>query len=344
MKKDPQGLITFTDLMGGVAEKLDLRHAGVPMWVKNATHGAYEIKWGDDRTLAFIEPDSELSFDQIVAIVRAIKKNIQNAEPVIIADHLNPKFRGLFVRERIPFVNKKDDIFAPNLATKLSHISTLYEMYPDRRIDDLSPFSVKLIAGALTGFLPKDRLKVNELVEQISKMKGATPASKVSTALKELKHFEMVIERGRGPDKFYELTSPQTVFERLLDLPHRRLCKKIENFVTLNSIEYVMSGESALAAYTNLNDPKKKTIAVFKQDSGELKQRKKVPVDLTLEPLEIEVWNEDPQLFSVEEKLNPLELCFSIGQILDDPRVYMEMNSLLEQYDLKLPESVKIHA
>ncbi len=343
MDEIPQGIRTFTELMGGEAEELDLHDTGLPMWVSDATQGAYEIKWEGDRNLTFIEPDPKLSFDRIAAIVKSVRTNIKNAEPMIIADNLNPKFRGLFVRERIPFVNKNDDIFAPNLATKLSHVSTLFETCPDRKIDELNPFAVKLIAGTLTGFLPKKRLKVNEAVEQITKAGGEVVAPKVSIALKELNYLELIVDHGRGPEKYYELTDPQTAFEKLLNLQYGRLYKKIENFVTLNSIDYVLSGESAVANYTNLNEPKKKTIAVYKQKSGDLKQRKKVKVALGLETIQIEMWREDPHLFSVDGKINPIELCFSVGTILDDPRVHTEMNELLEKYGLKLLENVKIN-
>lgn len=327
----PLGLKTFTELMGDgeIPHPIKVASLNSPLWVEGVIRHAFQFRFKNvNEEMLFVEIDPKLSFDRILALVKALKKN-QNKEVVIIADDLNPRFRALLVRERIPFVRGDEDIFAPRLNIKLNNLSTLAQMYPERTVDELSPFSLKIIAGALTGFLSPEHLKVNEIVSKIKEQKGKIVGSKVSVALRELVALELIREMGRGPDKYYVLGDKSETFKKLLKIPHARLLKRVTTQNTPRKNTFVYSGESALSRYTELVEPSKKTFAIHKRDDGLME------VDFSRNPIEVELWKEDPRVFACDGSINPIELYFSLKPIMDDPRIGKEMDSLLEKYGIK---------
>jgi hypothetical protein len=333
MEKIPQGLQNFIELMNADAHCNPLKMNLLPIWARYAVHRAYEIKRAGEAPIAFIKPRNDLSFDQILALTKIIRKTLQ-LEPIFDADELNPKFRSLFTRERIPFVHG-EDIFAPKIIGRLSGLETLGRVFPETKATDLSSFSLKILAGALTRAIPADHLKVNEIHAEISRLGGHVATSKISVALRELKDLGFTTAYGRGPEKFYKLRDPNEALGLMLKLPHERLFKRMAYAIHPHGENFALAGESALAEYTNLASPKRKTIAMHRRDAKGAQATPHLPV---FDEVEIEYWKENPMLFSIEKKLNPIELIFSVRPLMSDPRVQIEMRELLARFELALPE------
>jgi len=344
LENGPAGIKTFCDLMTeeAIATPVAINSLNLPFWISGFVLKAYQLQLREisSEPILFFEIEKTASFERIVALVTVTKRILKN-EPIIIADHLNPRFRALFVRERIAFVRGEEDIFAPRFAVKLLHLPVLSQMYPDRIVDELSPFAIKLIAGALTDFLDIKHLKVNEIVELIGRSGRRVPPSKVSVALRELKALDLVSEEGLGPTKYFVMSDKNEAFKKFLRLPHMRPFKRMNLHWNPKEKEALFSGESALARFSNLSDPKKITFAVHKTNNG-IYESGLINEKMTKgNPNEVEIWKEDPTIFSIDKSINPVELFLSVKPHLSDPRVFIEMKYVLKKYGIDLTEETK---
>lgn len=328
----PLGLKTFIELLGDgeLPKPVKTQSLGAPLWVEGAILHAFQFRFHKaELNVLFIQVDPTLAFDRILALTQAVKK-AQHKEVVIIADDLNPRFRPLFVRERVPFVQGEEDIFAPSLGIKLSNLSKLSKQQPDQMVDDLSPLGLKIVAGAITGFLDPDHLKVTTVVTSIQKSGVKISASKVSVVLRELVALGLAKEMGRGPEKYFVLLPKQQLIGQLMQVPTAKLFKRVMTQSRLKGLKCVLSGDSALADYTEMADPDQKVVAIHKRNVDAIEG------EYGKDTTQVEVWKEDPRLFSVNGNLNPIELYFSLKPHMHDPRVKKQMAALLQEYGIKL--------
>ena len=335
----PEGVQSFVDLLPETFRNSAIHRftkiEKMPVWTKSLIKRLFAIQPTGFKPIVFIEARDDTSFERLQTLTKTMKR-ILDVEPVIVADNLNPRLRPLLVRERIAFVDRSLNFFAPNLGIRLSDLKVLSQTFPEAIAEELSPFGIKLLAGFLTDQLTAENFKLKGIWEELHGQKHKVALSKISLALKEFLQLGLVDEHGRGPGKYYTIKDRNELWRALLKLPRAKLFKRIEHIAHPKKGAFVWSGETALSMYGNLNEPDTTTIAVKRSETGFFDAEFKNSDFKTGERIVIEAWKEDPLLFAIDGMLNPVELYFSVQNIADDARVHKELTELLGRYGLTI--------
>ncbi len=310
----------------------------IPLWIKASvqlivvipTHGS---------SIYFLIPKPNLSFEQLQHIHGVLVDKIQNLV-LVIADQMPAKHRPLLVKFRIPFIFKEESVFAPELGVKFGKIkrfNTETKLNIEKIKEQISPFALKIVAGLLTKKIPNE-FKQKSLYEQIS-IYTKISQSKLSSALKELVKCGILKVNGSGPHKTLVQTSAQNIFEIVFDKGLDQLYRTIEsNFLPKSQNHYVKAGENALAQHSNLATSSQLEIAVIisefrKTFEGRKNKGRTLNSD---KPIIVQIWKEDPHLFSIKGTINPIEIFFSL-QHHHDERVQLSLEEMLAYYELRKP-------
>jgi hypothetical protein len=329
----PQTLEAFTGLIpGGEALRPAKAQLPLPAWVKSAAN-LRSMHGPQGMLLVFVEPKEALPFEQISGLVRLIRKE-SGAIPVIVADHVNPRYRSLFAREHIAYIYSGGYVI-PELGLKVFGRIGQGEPVARNLQEELSPLSLKILGGYLTDQLGEDALKVDTLTNKLQKLGQEISTSKVSRTLRELVEIGYAQEQGRGPAKTFALKPKAELWYQLQRAPTARLFRATAGPMVPKAKERVWAADSALAELTNLAPANPRTFAVHTRADGTVAvEAKAIPDDWGQEVV-IQFWKEDPKLFAVEGCLNPIEVYFSLRTHPDD-RVQIALQEMLERYGLKM--------
>lgn len=310
------------------------RIEGVPVWIKGAAD-VYKLPL-PDVTIFLMFPKSEMTFDQLTSVYQQLARKL-GAHLLVVADPLPAKHRPLLVKFRIPFIYKDESVFAPDLGVKFSNLKSINAepRIEQDKADGLSPFAVKLVAGFLTNQLPA-KTSLKRLKEVLHKKDFKLSAGKLSTALSDLAKNELLMAHGSGPTRTYVMENGQKLMSALLRAKVAPFFRELRvNYIPKERDAYTLAGERALAQFTNLAEPKEMTIAMPASRYREIFQQKKALIsngDLG-DQATVQIWKEDPRLFSVKGALNPVELFLSM-RAHPDERVQIELDELLGSYGL----------
>ncbi|MEY4616746.1 MAG: hypothetical protein RJB66_1706 [Pseudomonadota bacterium] len=338
MTKHNQALEFLKGALGQQIQLKGLMLPGVPIYVTQAfTLCQFGVGDPEQYELLLLTPKRKLTFEQIMNPLRLIRRLRERAIPVLNADDVNPKFRPLLVREKIPFIYRDKTIFIPEIGLK-GDIGKMMAAPINKRLGlkdaqlELKGFALKIIGGYLTDQVP-EAFSQGSLFDELKDSCGVS-RTKFSEAIRSLVDADLLTIKGLGPNKEYRFASKQQLWERVAKIPHGKLfgIVEIEN-LPLSQDDYVLAGESALSNFSNLAAPNKKTIAVTSKVFKKLKQRDQLHVGN--QKVKMEVWKEDPKLFSIRENLNPIELYFSLRNDLDD-RVQISLQEMLNEHDIKM--------
>src|SRR5690606_24262748 len=128
----------------------------------------------------------------------------------------------------------------------------------------------------------------------------------------------------------------QAAWKKLLQAPMKSPFREVHvNAIPKDRKTYCLAGETALAHFTNLVDPKAKTLAMTPALFRSVFQSAKsvVKFDEIGNGATLQIWKEDPRVFSLNGYLNPVELFISL-QNHPDERVQIELDELLAPYRL----------
>ncbi|MFV8258263.1 hypothetical protein ACNQKP_10665 [Bdellovibrio bacteriovorus] len=334
---------TLAFLEGALGQKIQLKGLilpGVPVYITQAFN-SYQLAVGtpEQYELILLTPKRALAFEQIMSALRFVRKLRGDTIPVLVADDVNPKFRPLLVREKISFLYKDKTIFIPEIGLK-GDIGKMIKAKTNHGVGlknaqfELKPLALKIIAGYLTDQVPEFFSQGN-LFDEI---KGKTDISrtKFSEVIRDLVRAELLVTKGQGPKKEYQFLPKQQLWKAVGKLPIGKLLRviEVENVPVMKS-EYVLAGETALANYSNLAEPKKKTIAITSEIFKALKVAGRLMAQTVADGTLIEVWKEDPKLFAIKNSLNPIEVYFSLKHDVDD-RVQIALQEMLREYDIEM--------
>ncbi|MFV3408902.1 hypothetical protein ACNH6C_09870 [Bdellovibrio bacteriovorus] len=332
---------TFELLEGALGQKIQLKGLmlpGVPVYISQA-FSSHQLGVGEPEQyqLLLLTPKRELAFEQIMNALRFVRRLNARIIPVLIADDVNPKFRPLLVREKVPFLYKDKTIFIPEVGLK-GDIGKMMRMRAKQGLGlkdaqfELKPLALKVIAGYLTDQVPAVFSQGN-LFDQI-KSKAGVSRTKFSEAIRDLVRAELLVSNGLGPKKEYKFAPKQQVWAAVGKIPMGKLFRVVEvDQAPKAKGDYVFAGETALSDFSNLAEPKKKTIAVTSAVFKDLKNSDQIHGGHS--GVIIQVWKEDPKLFSIRNNLNPVELYFSLKHEFDD-RVQIALQEMLREYGIEM--------
>lgn len=310
---------------------------GIPPWIKRAVD-LYELTFLDrpNAPLFLVLPKPKITFEQLRQVYDQLNKRL-NAHLLIIADPLPTKHRRLLARSRVPFMYKDEMLFAPDLGFKTSNLKTLQrEPKAEVKKDGLTPFALKVLAGLITNQIPT-AFTLMLLNDQLREKGFKIALGKLSAALNELTASDLLTVQPAGKTKTYTKKAESEYLAQLEYLKLAPFFREVEtNYLPADRNTYAIAGETALAHYTNLAEPKQQTIAMFAKDYRTVYDRDNatVPYGDFGNPSIVQVWKEDPRIFALKGVINPLELFFSMKNHHDE-RVQLSLNELLAPYGLE---------
>lgn len=305
----------------------------LPLWIKGAVE-IFELPLVNTQPIYLFYPKVALPFENLMRIYQYLSTKLQ-APVLIIADSLPAKHRPLLVKFNMAFIYKNESVFAPILGVKLGNFKKFKKQSSvDLKIkkERLSPFALKIIAGICTKDIDP-KFTLNKLYKKI---KDVSPA-KLSLALNELASHGILTAVGGGRTREFLVPEISHVWAKVLKLPLTPFFKEVEtNYIPKNENTFVIGGEVALSHYSNLAAPKLTTIAMSTKEFKQAIQSKSSamkPYGDFGNPSIIQIWKENPFLFSRKGLLNPVELFFSMRNHHDE-RIQMALDEVLKDYNL----------
>ena len=319
------------------AAKRAKRHAhggqGLPLWI-NKSVKIVVLMIHVDQKIALVFPVRKLEFDQIVNIQRQVQKRM-NAFVIIVADKQNSKYRSLFVREGVPFIYRDKTIFAPGLGVKFFNTAILERKDIEHEIrEDMAPFEVKLTAGYLTDFLKSKTYNLDDILMILFDNNCKCSKGKLSNTVGSLLEKGVVTSKGHGPNRTVRFRSKNETWEFLKESHIAKSHRLIEGYFNIEK-KVVLSGETALAYYSNLSDPIVKTVALTNKEFNDFKSSEQQNTDRKIPKIHIEVRKEDPRLFSIDGCLNPIEVFLDLRNDQDE-RIQISLSQMMNKWKLEV--------
>lgn len=304
----------------------------LPVWIAKSVD-VFALRLNKEMRLYLVKPLKELAFEQITNILEQVQKRLGGIT-LLVADDVNPRFRALFVKNNVPFVYRDKSIFAPALGLKLFDYKAHRKIENVNIENEITPFELKLLAGYLTGFIVQEGFNLNQLEEILAHNKYQCAKSKLAQAVNQLIKLGYLTVTGSGPNRLVKFKNREEVWDQLKDQDVKRFHKTVKGYY-IDNVDHVVSGETALAHYSDLVEPKINYLALTNKELKALEQNGK-PVGQFGEPeFMFDVMKEPASLFAVDEKyINPVELYFLLKNESDE-RVQLSIEQMLESKGLK---------
>ncbi len=304
----------------------------LPLWIKWGVE-IYEMDIGKDGHIYIVAPKKKLEFDQLRNIVASLEKKLKKTV-LLVADDLPSKYRSLFVREGVPFIYKNKSIFAPQMGIKLMDFKEPKLKGAQLKDLSVSPFELKLLAGYLTGHIANENVNLKRLENILAKHGVKYSKSKLSNSVNHLIKLDYMDTQGHGPHKMVKFKSKEEVWSKLKKSTIKAFSKTAECYYFVEG-DYIISGESALAHYSNLADSRIKFLAVTNKDFLQLASKGKPYGDFGRPSIICDIFKEPPSLFANEGKyINQVELYFLLKSH-NDERVQIALEEMLSNIGLK---------
>lgn len=310
---------------------------GLPVWIKESIQ-LYDFPLeGLGAPLYLVVPKENITLEHLTRIYRQLAEKL-DAHIIVIADHMPPKHRPLLVKYRIPFIYKDESIFAPELGLKFGKLKKFEPKLKfdlENKKETLTPFALKIVAGLLTNKIPQEF--THKFLHQKLSEQTKLSSSKLNPTLNELAANGFLLIQGSGPTKTYIKNEIQKIWEKTLATSFAPFFREVQtNYIPNARSAHSIAGETALAHYSNLASPKQTTVAMtagaFRSVyQGKLKDT--IPYGDFDKPSVVQIWKEDPHLFSSDGVLNPIEVFFSMRNHPDD-RVQIALDEMLNTYGL----------
>lgn len=252
-----------------------------------------------------------------LAIVRASSKR----DVVYVRERMTPFNRMRLIRHHVPFIVPRTQLYLPDLGTDLrEHFKPWREPRPHFR-----PGTQSILISLL--------LRSNEGAVSASRV-AATPnysPMTMSRAFDELVDAGLATSETRGRERWISLQgSHRDVWSRAQ--AWLRSPVKSRHFVHPATFVHpgMKAGLSALAAYTDLEDPPAPTVAIERRSWMRMKRDEHVHV-FPLEEvgaIEVEVWSYSPLPFRETSVVDPLSLFLSLAHLRNE-RVHHALNEMI---------------
>lgn len=310
--------------------KLD-KETGLPIWITSAVQIS-TLRVDKQNRIYLIHPNALLSFDQLANMHKIVERKLEGVA-LIVADQLSAKFRPLFVKNNIPFVYKQKSIFAPALSLKLFDYKETQQTKKKAITETIGPFELKLIEGYLTGFILAKKYNLDELIFILSQNQYLCPKTKISRAVKQLIEMNFMTVEGRGPNRRVQFYSKSQVWGDLKQCTIKPYVKRFETTFNIAKEQYIFSGETALARFSNLSAPNQGSIGVTNKEFVELEQMQ-IEQSSAQTKIIFEIFKESPRLFAIEGCLNPVEVYLAFKNHPDE-RIQMSLEEMLLAFQLE---------
>lgn len=243
--------------------------------------------------------------------------------------------RKRLIEKRINFIVPEKQLFLPDLLIDLQENFIAYE--PRKRSEKLLPSAQFILLFHLLSSKDNDWKLEHHSFKEIAKRLGYT-AMGVTKAIENLKQHKVVNVFG-GKEKYLEFKLDGAELWHYID--SRKLwtdpvLKKVYSDVYPHAT-VLLSNESALAEYSNMNPSHQLYYAIGRNDFYGLENRDEFVEDSGQDRKYcFEVWKYDPRMLSSRTHdntavIDPLSLYLSLRNIKDE-RIEMALEQILERY------------
>mgnify|MGYP006908244421 FL=1 len=321
------------EILGAGSTIQHLSGENLPVWIVKAVD-IFTLRVRGETQLYLVRPKKDLPFEQIVNIVAQVEKRMRGIT-LFVADDVNTKFRSLFVKNNVPFVYKDKSIFAPMLGLKLFDYKAP-EMNKNEQLDsEIAPLELKLVAGYLTGFIEREEFNLNQIEHILAKNNYTCSKAKLSQVVNHLIDCGFMEAKGSGPNRLVMFQDKLEVWDLLKEMHVKRFFKKVKGHSKDNR-SFIISGESALAHYSDLVEPKVKHIGITTKEFKKLDNLKQSLGHTHEKEFIFDILKEPPELFAIDKKyLNPIELYFLLRGETDE-RILISLEQMLNKIGLKV--------
>ncbi len=246
-------------------------------------------------------------------------------KPVVyLAETITAFNRKRLIDQRTPFLVPGNQLFLPGLAVDLREtFRAAREIQPS---EHLTPAAQKVVLAALLG-QPVERVSASILARRFK----YTPMT-MSRAFDDLEHAGLAEVREAGKERRLALVAHGQRLWRMALPKLRSPVRKSRRLRRLSTkLAGVTAGESALAGYTSLAEPRTPTVALAASAWPRLQARFGAPTDEWDEAAVIvETWSYDPETLAQGQLADRLSLYLSLRGH-EDERVAGALATLLEE-------------
>lgn len=272
----------------------------------------------DGRNAVFVYPKEEIES------ISAVKKHFDRIEKtterraVLILDHLTYRQKEYLLRDHIPFVVDRKQIYLPFMA-----------LYLQERCDSEKKETDIMLPSAQLLLLYFIYHGCGELITSEAVKALSFTATSISRASRQLEEMGLIQTEKRGVQKvIYSDKTPEELFtqaKKHMENPVKRTI-----FVPRKELhtDFLLSGYSALAEYTMINLPTVKCIAT-ERISGLVKKSSE-RLQNSDDQYEVELWRYDPKKLTNGRRVDRLSLALELGNDRDE-RIEGAVEEMLKQ-------------
>ena len=233
--------------------------------------------------------------------------------------------RDALLSKGIPFISGSDQIYLPFLGMLLTNN---FKKKLQINIEHMMPATQCLFLYLL---YKGQGMSINK--KQASEALELTAMS-VTRASQQLKQMNLLTEEQHGKEMLISLVN--TGF-KMYELAKDYLINPVQKLIYIKGSDLnsscVIAGESALSRNSMLGEPNIPTYAIYKGDSILIDVEEVDPQwEEESNICRIELWKYNPQLFAMDNQVDPVSLALSLVDI-NDERVQGELETFLDEYN-----------
>lgn len=256
-------------------------------------------------------------------IIQKDKYESEFSKPVVFYfNNVSKHQRDSLIRNRIPFMTKSSQIYIPFIGM---HINSILSNEKNINKEKMMPVSQCLFLYML--YISKDSKVIKKDVAEYLKISKMS----ITRASEQLEAMNIICQEKIGKE-IYMYT--KKIGRELFESAKQYLINPIQEIVTVTNTKQLnnlpLSNESALSSIAMLNNPRIKSVAIYKAKAREYKFN---VIDNKWENndnvINVEKWKYDPCLFSKNSIVDPVSLYMSLNANKDE-RIEAEIERMIE--------------
>ncbi len=262
--------------------------------------------------------------EKILKHLTSLSENF-DSKFILLFNELRPYQRRGLVEKRIAFVVPYMQIYLPFIYLNFSEKVALNKP----TIKTFTP-STQCVYLAIF-YQETEKIDVNDLTKKLDLAKIT-----IYRAIDSLIILNLIKVQGNATRKHYTRVEKESYWQ----IGKEFLVSPIQKTISLKTlpvgIDYFVSNESALSELSMLNNPQNITYAISKKSAKKIDKRilfseKDDAYDTHIKTrITFEIWTYDPKLFSKNQSVD-IGSIYAELKNLDDPRIDIEIQSLLER-------------
>lgn len=261
-------------------------------------------------------------------VIERVKKQLDKLRtldieyPVLILNNTRRQTRNKLIANQISFIDVNKQMYIPYICLIIDDTLTVNE----KEFDSFTPLTQLVFIAIL---MQKNYDIHSFEIQEKYKISAMT----LSRALRDLVKIGLLNEQGFNTRKKYQRIDKKEYWNKGKEYLINPIRKKIYIKKMPNDLQGLLTGDSAMAYLTMLNEPKRRSYAIYKDNIELIKEENIIDSEdaLNEDCIEIEVWNYNPFLLTENDKSIDVFSLYALYKDSDDARIEIELEQLLEE-------------